>query len=161
MNKRVAVIALPLVLFSSASLAARSHGNAALALAAFIAENSPNVSHTEKAVLIHFLGGRTNFILPHGVHRIVVQADRIRCRMGNVSLTLHACEITYGTRTVVQPGRTGQALLATMLENTIAPNGAAADMITYAVASVRCTVDADEIQSNDGDGAQCEFKNAP
>lgn len=160
MKKRATIAALPLVLFSSASLAAHSHGNAALALAAFIGENSPTLSRTEKAVLIHFLGGRTNFELPHGVHRIVVQADKIRCRMGNVSLALHSCEITYGTKTITQPGRTGQALLATMLENTVNPNGTAGT-IYYSVAQVRCTVDADEIQSNDGGGAQCEFKNAP
>ena len=160
MRTPVLVLTLAVAAASGPAIAAKSHGSPALALAAFIGENAPTVSRGDKAVLFHFLGGRTNFALRPGTHRIVVQADKVRCRMGDVDLTLHSCELTFGTKTLIEGGRTGQALLATMLQNAVAPNGAAGT-IYYSVAHIRCTINPVEIQTKDGGGAVCEFANTP
>lgn len=158
--KRAALIVIPMLLASGGAYAANSEGNGALALAALIGEQSPNLSHAEKSVLAHFLAGETNFTLPSGMHKIKVTADKVTCRMGDVDLTMHSCEFTFGAATFTDAGTRGQELLATMQENGVASDGAAGT-IYYSVAPITCTIDPVEIQSPDGGGAKCTYTNGP
>lgn len=54
------ILAAAMLSFSSAALAESADGNGALALAALVAENSPLLGATDKAVLAKFLNGQTN-----------------------------------------------------------------------------------------------------
>ncbi len=157
---RAMLLAMPLLLTSGPSFAVQSHGNAALALAALIGENSPTLSHADKAVLAHFLGSSAAFALPPHSRQITVKADKIRCRMGDVDLTLHDCTLTFGATTLTETGRSGQTLLATMQENGVAADGAAGT-IYYSVAPMTCIIDPAEVKSHDGGGAMCTFTNGP
>lgn len=158
--KRVLLLALPVLLASGPSFAVQSHGNEALALAALIGESAPTLSHEDKAVLAHFLGSSGTFALPTHMHHITVKADKVRCRMGDVDLTLHDCQLTFGATTLTATGRSGQTLLATMQENGVASDGAAGT-IYYSVAPISCVIDPVEVKSHDGGGATCTFTNGP
>jgi hypothetical protein len=158
--KRAISAAILVALSSTSTFAAQSNGSAALALAAMIAERSPTLSHTEKSVLAHFLAGESSFPLPPGLHHIRVSADKIQCRMGDVDISLHRCDLTFGATTISEPGAAGQALLATMQENGVASNGAAGT-IYYTVSPVTCVVDPSEVESHDGGGAMCSYTNGP
>src|SRR5208282_2143552 len=112
--KRALCLALPLMLASVPVSAGESSGNAALALAALIGAEQPSLPRAEKAVLASFLNGQTNVTLPAGAQRILVKADKISCRMGDVDVGLHDCRLTFGATTVTKSGRAGQELLAAM-----------------------------------------------
>jgi hypothetical protein len=157
---RVSLVAIPLIIASGAAFAAQSNGNAALALAALVGEQSPALGSNEKMVLARFLAGETNFVLPAGVHQIVVKADKITCRLGDVSIVEHSCILSFGAARVREPGRAGQELLATLQQNGVEANGAAGT-IYYTVAPIECRVDAATVQSNDGGGARCDYTNGP
>lgn len=158
--KRAALFAIPLLLADSGAFAEQSNGNAALALAALVGEKSPVLSHGEKFVLARFLAGQTAFAIPSGVGVITVTSSKITCRMGNVSIVTHSCELTFGSSTITVAGRRGQELLATMQENGVASDGAAGT-IYYSVSPITCTVDPAEVQSNGGGGAKCVYTNGP
>ena len=155
---RAFVLAIPLLFASATAFAEQSNGNAALALAAMIGAEDPALSADQKAVLAHFLDSQTNVALPSDAHRITVKADKIRCRMGDVDIGLHDCALTFGTRTVTKTGSAGQMFLATMQENGVQPDGAAGTTY-YSAAPISCTIDAAQVESHDGGGAQCTFTN--
>jgi hypothetical protein len=94
--------------------------------------------------------------LPSGVRTITVKADKISCRMGDVDIGLHACTLTFGSRTVTKSGPAGQMFLATMQENGV-PSDGAAGTIFYNATAVSCTIDATQVESHDGGGAACTF----
>src|ERR1700685_929406 len=121
--KRAAVLVIPMLLASGGACAAQSNGNAALALAAIVGERSPVLSHAEKQVLAHFLAGTVSFPLPPGMNTITVTAGKITCRMGNVAITVHSCELTFGSSTITLAGRPGQELLATLQQNGVPGDG--------------------------------------
>jgi hypothetical protein len=152
--------AASIVLGGGTAFAAQTNGNAALALAALVGDQSPALSRAEKDVLARFLDGETRFPLPRGLRIIVVRADKIVCRMGDVDITTHACRLSFGPAAVAVSGRRGQELLATMQENGVAADGAAGT-IFYSVAPLVCTIDPAEVQSNGGGGARCDFTNGP
>jgi hypothetical protein len=154
---RAILLAIPLLFTSATAFAAQSTGNAALALAAQIGEASPDLSQGEKATLTALLDGDP-LAPPASKLRIVIKADKIRCRMGDVDITLHSCELTFGARTVTRARSTGQMLLATMQENGVEADGAAGT-IYYTVAPISCTIVASEVESHDGGGATCTFTN--
>ncbi len=154
--KRALCLALPLMLASVPVSAGESSGNAALALAALIGAEQPSLPRAERAVLASFLNGQTNVTLPADAQRILVKADKISCRMGDVDVGLHECTLTFGATTVTKTGTAGQMLLATMQENGVASDGAAGT-IYYSVMPISCTVDATEVESHDGGGAMCTF----
>ena len=155
---RAFVLAVPFALAGATALAGQASGNGAVALAALIGAEDPSLPAGEKSVLAHFLNGQTNVALPPDAHRILVKADKIRCRMGDVDLGLHDCTLTFGAKTVTKSGSAGQMLLATMVQNGVESDGAAGT-IYYTVAPITCTVDADEIEQHDGGGAMCTFTN--
>jgi len=154
--KRALCLVIPLALASVPVSAGQSNGNAALALAALIGADQPSLSRAEKAVLASFLNGQTNVTLPADAQRILVKADKISCRMGDVDVGLHDCTLTFGATTVTKTGNAGQMLLATMQENGVESDGAAGT-IYYSVMPITCTVDATEVESHDGGGAMCTF----
>ena len=154
--KRALCLAIPLALASVPVSAGESNGNMALALAALIGADQPSLSHAEKTVLASFLAGQTNVALPADAQRILVRADKITCRMGDVDAGLHDCTLTFGATTVTKTGRAGHELLATMKENGVTADGAAGT-IYYSVMPITCTVDATEVESHDGGGAMCTF----
>ncbi len=128
----------------------------ALALAALIGVDQPSLPRAEKAVLASFLSGQTNVTLPGDAQRILVKADKVTCRMGDVDVGLHDCTLTFGATTVTKTGSAGQMLLATMQENGVTSDGAAGT-IYYSVMPITCTIDATEVESHDGGGAMCTF----
>ena len=154
--KRALCLAIPLMLASVPVSAGQSNGNAALALAALIGADQPSLSRAEKSVLASFLNSQTNVTLPADAQHILVKADKITCRMGDVDIGLHDCTLTFGTTTVTKAGSAGQMLLATMQENGVAADGAAGT-IYYSVMPITCTIDATEVESHDGGGATCTF----
>ena len=157
---RASLLAILFLLANGSAFAAQSNGNAALALAAIIGEQSPTLGPNEKMVLARFLAGDAHFTLPSGVHRITVKADKITCRLGDVDITEHSCVLTFGSTTVTKAGRLGQELLATMQENGVAANGAAGT-IYYSVVPIECRIDTEIVLSNSGGGARCDYTNGP
>jgi len=157
---RAFVLATALLFATAPAFAGESSGNAALALAALIGANQPSLSRAEKALLADFLSGETNVAVPENARRIVVKADKISCRMGDVDIGLHDCTLTFGTATVTKTGSAGQMLLATMQQNGVESDGAAGT-IYYNVMPITCTVDATEVEQHDGGGAMCTFTNGP
>jgi hypothetical protein len=160
--KRAILFAIPLVfplaLASVTAAAAQSTGNAALALAAIVGSASPKLSPAERAVLAHFLDGDTHAPLVVGTTRLTVSADRITCRMGDVDIGLHDCELVFDGRTIKRSGRAGQELLSALQENGVEADGAAGT-IYYSVAPLTCMIDAKEVEDHDGGGASCSFTN--
>jgi hypothetical protein len=154
--KRAFVLALPFLFASVTAFAAQSSGNGALALAAQIGAEDPSLSTQQKSVLTYFLNSQTSVTLPSGVRTITVKADKISCRMGDVDIGLHACTLTFGSRTVTKSGTAGQMFLATMQENGV-PSDGSAGTIFYNATAVSCTIDATQVESHDGGGAACTF----
>lgn len=154
--KRALCLAIPLLLASLPASAGQSSGNAALALAALIGAEQPSLPRAEKAVLASFLNSQTNAALPANVRRILVKADKVTCRMGDVDIGLHDCTLTFGSKTVTKSGTEGQMLLAAMQENGVTADGAAGT-IYYSVMPISCTVDAAGVELHDGSGATCTF----
>ena len=154
--KRAFCFAMPLVLVSAPVWAGETSGNMALALAALIGANQPSLSRAEKTVLADFLNGQTNVAVPADAQRILVKADKVTCRMGDVDIGVHECTLTFGAATVVKTGSAGQLLLATMIQNGVESDGAAGT-IYYSVMPISCTVDATEVEQHDGGGAMCTF----
>ena len=155
---RSSILAIPLLLASGVAFAGQASGNAALALASLVGNQSPHLSQGEKTVLAHFLDGDSNVPLPTGVRRITVTADKIICRMGDVDIDLHSCALTFGNTTITKSGETGQALLATLGEAGVQGDGAAGTFY-YSLTRLSCTIDAAEVESHDGGGATCKYAN--
>jgi hypothetical protein len=158
--KRLAILVAAMLLANGSAFASSSSGNGALALAALIGGQSPVLSPAKKSVLAHFLAGQTNFPIPSGANVIVVHASQVTCRMGNVDITRHSCDLKFGGGTITLNGRPGQELLATMIENGVQSDGAAGT-IYYSVAPISCTINAADVQSNGGGGAHCTYVNGP
>ena len=160
--KRTFPLAIPLVIASGAVAAApvTTTGNAALALAAQIGVLSPLLSAAQKSVLEHFLDGQMTFSVPAGLSVITVASEKTTCRKGDVDITMHSCELTFGSATVTENGLRGQSLTATLMENGVFADGAAGS-IFYSVAPIACTVNIAEVQSGSGGGAKCVYTNGP
>ncbi|HXC55708.1 MAG TPA: hypothetical protein VNU97_10450 [Rhizomicrobium sp.] len=158
--KRLALFVTAMLLVSGNAFASSSSGNGALALAALIGQQSPFLSPAKKTVLAHFLAGQTSFPIPPGANISVVNAAQVTCRMGDVDITQHSCDLKFGSTTITLSGRPGQELLATMIENGVQSDGAAGT-IYYSVAPISCTVNASVVQSNGGGGAHCTYTNGP
>ena len=158
--KRLALFVTAALLVSGNAYASSSGGNSGLALAALIGEQSPALSPAKKMVLAHFLAGKTNFPIPPGAGIIVVKASQVTCRMSNVDITRHSCELKFGAASVTLNGRRGHELLATLVENGV-PSDGAAGTIYYSVAPITCIVKTAEVQANGGGGASCTFTSGP
>jgi hypothetical protein len=153
--KRMACLVVVLLLTSHAAMAATATGNSALALAALVAERSPEQSPIEKGVLVNLFEGRLNLTLPTS-KKISVQADAVVCRVSNVDITSRACTLTFGGRKIELKGRKAHELFATVAEAGAPPDGAAGT-IYESLSHLSCTVDPSEIKEKTGGGAECKF----
>jgi hypothetical protein len=148
-----------LVFFSALAPAAAqtgaSNGSSALALSAIVGELSPHTSVADKKLLAAYFAGRAE--APHAKgQRVAVKADAIDCRAGNVDVTSHSCELTFGAKKIELSGRKANELYATMIENGVMAEGAAGSSHA-SVTALDCIVDADEVAEKAGGGARCAY----
>jgi hypothetical protein len=149
------ILAAAMLSFSSAALAESADGNGALALAALVAENSPLLGATDKAVLAKFLNGQTNVAYPAG-ETTLVSADKITCRASNVDITEHSCDLAFGTKTVMLMGRRAHELYTTLAEIGVQVEGAAGSSFA-ALSNLKCAINPSEVQDKSGGGAHCDY----
>ena len=149
------ILAAAMLSFSSAALAESADGNGALALAALVAENSPLLGATDKAVLAKFLNGQTNVAYPAG-ETTLVSADKITCRASNVDITEHSCDLAFGKKTVMLMGRRAHELYTTLAEIGVQVEGAAGSSFA-ALSNLTCAINPSEVQDKSGGGAHCAY----
>jgi hypothetical protein len=149
------ILAAAMLSFSSAALAESADGNGALALAALVAENSPLLGATDKAVLANFLNGQTNVAYPAG-ETTLVSADKITCRASNVDITEHSCDLAFGKKTVMLMGRRAHELYTTLAEIGVQVEGAAGSSFA-ALSNLKCAINPSEVQDKSGGGAHCDY----
>jgi len=149
------ILVAALLSFASAALAESADGNGALALAALVAENSPLLGATDKAVLAKFLNGQTNVAYPAG-ETTLVSADKITCRASNVDITEHSCDLAFGKKTVMLMGRRAHELYTTLAEIGVQAEGAAGSSFA-ALSNLKCAINPSEVQQKSGGGAHCDY----
>ncbi len=138
-----------------AALAGTADGSGAVALAALVGQNSPLLSPRAKELLAKFLDGETK-VGSLADQTISVKVDKLTCKASNVDITLHSCELVFGTRTATLSGRRAHELFATLAEIGVPPDGAAGS-IFEAVANLTCTIDPNEVKQMSGGGAHCDY----
>jgi hypothetical protein len=137
------------------ALAESLDGSGALALAALVGQTSPLLGPNPKQLLAKLLDGEIKATFPPG-QTISVTAEKLTCKASNVDITLHACDLVFGTRTVKLTGRSAHELYATLLEVGVKPDGAAGT-IYAAVTNLACTIDPNEVRQMSGGGAHCDY----
>ena len=142
--------------FASAASAATISGSPALALAGVVAAHSPTLSPAEKKTVAAIFDGKGAG--PYK-DRIIVTADKIVCRAGNVDITARNCEVTYGKTTETFGGREANELYATEVYAGV-PSDGAAGKIFENVSKLKCTLDPKAIAQDDGSGADCSYEAA-
>jgi hypothetical protein len=111
----------PLVALHASGVAA---GNGALALAALIDAYSPVLAESDKRVPAALLERQLD--LPFtACRKISVQADHVTCSAGNVDISRHSCDLTFGKQTAALAARKAHELYATLIEIGVPLNGAA------------------------------------
>jgi hypothetical protein len=152
--KTIAVAVFFLVLLASQSVSTSAvAGSGDLALAAVVAEHSPLLSPDDKQALARVFAGDLN--LPDKT--ILVRADAIVCKAGNVDISSRSCELTFGANKVERTGRKAHELFATFLEVGVPSEGAAGH--SYAsLSQLICTINLHDIKERGGGGANCKFK---
>jgi hypothetical protein len=147
----------PLALLLAAQPAfAGASGNGALSLAALVGLQSPHVTGVEKNVLSKYLDGHAGAIFKKG-KTILVKADAVTCRVSNVDITTHSCDLAFGgKKKKTLTGRKAHELFATLVENGIASEGAAGSIIV-GLTDLECKIDPAGVASRDGSGASCDF----
>jgi hypothetical protein len=118
-----------------AALAETADGSGALALAALVDQNSPWVTPAAKELLAKLLDGETKASFATG-QTIAVKVDKLTCKASNVDITLHSCELLFGSRTATLTGRRAHELFATLAEIGVPPDDAAGSM--FEAVSCRC-----------------------
>lgn len=156
------ILACALVVATASSAAAADSGAAptkvsgstALALAGVIAPLSPVLSNAEKKAMAMLFAA--NGDIPYK-KPIVVTADRIVCRTGNVDITVRNCDVTFGKKTKTVNGSTANEIFATEALAGIPPDGAAGSNFE-SLSKLSCTIDPNAIRRKDGSGADCTFQ---
>ncbi len=156
--QRIALIALLSPVAAAPALAGEASGNGALALAARVAQYSPLLKAPEKVLLAKYLEGQPKAPFPPG-RKITVTADAVACRISDVDITAHSCELTFGAKKVSVPGDKAQALYATLVQIGVASEGAAGS-IFESVSALDCAVDPEEVKQEGGGGAGCKYSPA-
>jgi hypothetical protein len=131
-------------------------GPTALALAAVLAQQSPQIPPFNKRVIARLFRGNTNFgFVPNT--KISVDADSVVCTTSNVDITMRGCELTFahGKRSLTGPQ--ANEISATALAAG-APSEGAAGSINENLSKLVCTLDPNEIMKKAGGGAQCTFE---
>jgi hypothetical protein len=153
--KPIAILTIPLLLANHPALAGSIDGNGALALAALVAEHSPNVKAHDKFLLEKFLNGQ----IYASKKKIAVAAGAVTCRASDVDITQHSCDLTFGAKKVATQGRKAHELYATLAEVGVPPEGTAGSVVE-AVSNLDCTIDPAEVKQKAGGGAHCAFASA-
>ncbi|MBR0818315.1 hypothetical protein [Bradyrhizobium liaoningense] len=139
---------------ASGATPAKATGSTALALAGVIAPLSPNLTGAERKAVAMLFAGTSD--VPYK-KPIVVTADRIVCRTGNIDITLRNCEVTFGKKSRTVNGSTANEIFATEALAGIPPDGAAGSNFE-SLSKLSCTIDPNAIRRKDGSGADCTFQ---
>src|SRR6516162_9483506 len=108
---RLTSLTLALVVpMAPVAAAADISGSTALALAGVIAQLSPVLASGEKKAIAMLFAANSD--IPYK-KPIVVTADRIVCRTGNVDITVRSCEVTFGNKVKTVNGATANEIYAT------------------------------------------------
>ncbi len=78
------------------------------------------------------------------------------CRISDVDITYHSCELSFGGKKESVTGRKAHELYATLVEAGVASDGAAGS-IYEGIANLDCTVDPAAVKQEAGGGATCKF----
>jgi hypothetical protein len=147
------LLSLPLVLANSGS--SGTMGSGALALAALVAANSPSLTSTDKQTMAALFDGQLDQPFPAG-KKIIVKADSITCRAGDVDISFQGCGLAFGAQTISLTGRKAHELYATLAEVGV-PSDGAAGTIYESLTNLTCAIDLDAIKQRGGGGADCLF----
>jgi hypothetical protein len=155
MTSRIAAILLG-VTFGWPALAAESpgrevQGSAALALASLVGQRDPAVWSADRSAIKAMGNGNMK-----GSKPIRVTSDSVVCRAGNVDITRHRCELTFGKRVIPLEGRAAHELYATLLEAGVESEGAAGTSYVQ-VKSLVCLVEPRIVAQRSGGGAMCHW----
>jgi hypothetical protein len=149
------LVAVPAWADGSTASSSTASGSSALALAALVSQQSPTLSLVEKRVLASFFAGNAKTPYAPG-KTITVSAAKIVCKAGDVDITLHQCDLTFGAKTVTLTGEKAHELYATIAEVGV-PSDGAAGTIYEALSQLSCTIDPAQIRAEGGGGATCNF----
>jgi len=131
-------------------------GPDAFALAAVVAQHSPQVPSLDKRAVARLFSGNANFgIAPN--NRISVTADTVVCKMSNVDITERSCDLAFSFGARSLRGREANELRATMLAAGALSEGASG-LIIESLSKVICIIDPNEIAKKSGGGAECTFE---
>jgi hypothetical protein len=141
--------------------AATTGGHGALALAAIVGQYDPALTLGIRAGLLRLLADEAF----GGIHKgnLIVKADVVTCRAGDVDLKAFGCTLTFGTHTVALKGRQAAELYATLIEAGVPSDGAAGTLYESAKA-LSCTLNLTELGGpgmGDGGGASCDYTPGP
>ena len=139
---------------ASGATPSKISGSTALALAGVIAPLSPQLSGAEKKAMAMLFAANSD--IPYK-KPIVVTADRIVCRAGNVDITVRNCEVTFCKKTRTVNGSTASEIFATEALAGIPPDGAAGSNFE-SLTKLSCTIAPNAIRRKDGSGAECTFQ---
>ncbi|MDI3563116.1 hypothetical protein [Bradyrhizobium sp. Arg816] len=139
---------------ASEATPAKVSGSTALALAGVIAPLSPDLTGAEKKAVAMLFAA--NAEIPYK-KPIVVTADSIVCRTGNVDITLRNCELAFGKKSRTVNGSTANEIFATEALAGIPSDGAAGSNFE-SLSKLSCTIDPNAIRRRDGSGADCTFQ---
>ena len=132
-------------------------GSATLALASLVSSYSPLLNANEKRVMALLIEDK---VPKHAPQTIVVKANSILCRQGDVDIKAHACSLVFGTKTRTLSGRRAFELFAALGENGVASDGAAGTIFT-GLTKLACTVSPRELRQNTGGGVSCRYAPSP
>jgi hypothetical protein len=150
----VLVIATADVANGAGATPSKISGSTALALAGVIAPLSPTLSGAEKKAVATLFAANSDISYKKPV---VVTADKIVCRTGNVDITVRTCEVTFGKKVRNVNGPTANEIYATEALAGIPPDGAAGSNFE-SLSKLSCTIDPNAIRQKDGSGADCTFQ---
>jgi hypothetical protein len=128
-------------------------GSTALALAGVVAPLSPVLASGEKKAIAMLFAANSD--IPYK-KPIVVTADRIVCRTGNVDITVRSCEVTFGNKVKTVNGSTVNEIYATEALAGVPADGAAGSNFE-SLSKLSC-IDPNAIRQKDGSGASCTFQ---
>jgi hypothetical protein len=137
-----------------AASAATVSGSTALALAGVVAPLSPLLASAEKQAMAMLFAANSE--IPYR-KKIVVAADKIVCRTGNVDITARSCEVTFGKKVRTVNGPAANEIFATAALAGV-PSDGAAGSVFESLSKLSCTIDPQAIRQKDGSGADCSFQ---
>lgn len=138
---------------ASAAQPSTVSGSTALALAGVIAPMSPLLTSAERRAVAMLFAANSD--IPYR-KKIVVTADKIVCRTGNVDITVRTCAISFGKKLKTVNGSTANEIFATEALAGV-PSDGAAGSVFESLSKLSCTIDPDAIRRKDGSGAECSF----